>query len=226
MEAWHEPYASQRTRPDPRRVAGAVAAAARVPRRAGARDDDRRGPRDGRPLRRGRGVGARGGLRRRPARLGERQAARPVPLAVLQPAHRRVRRLARERARAVLRLDPRGGRRAGRRRLPVHGEGPGRDGAAGLPARDAPTTRSRLCRLVEEWGFDAVTPVEVSVFPDTTLSRGGVPDSFWTNPGIADAASARPRRPAGGAPSSRPARGGAASGRRSRRCGTATCSRR
>lgn len=43
----------------------------------------------------------------------------------------------------------------------------------------------RLCRLVEEWGFDAVTPVEVSVFPDTTLSRGAVPDSFWTNPGIA-----------------------------------------
>jgi 2,4-dienoyl-CoA reductase-like NADH-dependent reductase (Old Yellow Enzyme family) len=43
----------------------------------------------------------------------------------------------------------------------------------------------RLCHLVEEWGFDAVTPVEVSVFPDTTLSRGAVPDSFWTNPGIA-----------------------------------------
>lgn len=43
----------------------------------------------------------------------------------------------------------------------------------------------RLFRLVEEWGFDAVTPVEVSVLPDTTLSRGGVPDSFWTNPGMA-----------------------------------------
>jgi 2,4-dienoyl-CoA reductase-like NADH-dependent reductase (Old Yellow Enzyme family) len=42
-----------------------------------------------------------------------------------------------------------------------------------------------LCRLVEEWGFDAVTPVEVSVFPDTTLSRGGVPDSLWTNKGMA-----------------------------------------
>jgi 2,4-dienoyl-CoA reductase-like NADH-dependent reductase (Old Yellow Enzyme family) len=25
----------------------------------------------------------------------------------------------------------------------------------------------------------------VSVFPDTTLSRGGTPDSFWTNPGMA-----------------------------------------
>jgi 2,4-dienoyl-CoA reductase-like NADH-dependent reductase (Old Yellow Enzyme family) len=43
----------------------------------------------------------------------------------------------------------------------------------------------QLCTLVEEWGFDAVTPVEVSVFPDTTLSRGGVPDAFWTNPGMA-----------------------------------------
>ena len=42
----------------------------------------------------------------------------------------------------------------------------------------------RVCELVEEWGYDAVTPVEVSVFPDTTLSRGGVPDSFWTNPGM------------------------------------------
>jgi 2,4-dienoyl-CoA reductase-like NADH-dependent reductase (Old Yellow Enzyme family) len=44
----------------------------------------------------------------------------------------------------------------------------------------------RLCGLVEEWGFYAVTPVEVSVFPDTTLSRGGVPDSLWTNKGMAD----------------------------------------
>ena len=34
MEAWHEPYASQRAGPDPRRVAGAVALAAGVPRRA------------------------------------------------------------------------------------------------------------------------------------------------------------------------------------------------
>lgn len=42
----------------------------------------------------------------------------------------------------------------------------------------------RLCRLVEDWGYDAVTPVEVSVLPDTTLSRGGVPDSFWTNAGM------------------------------------------
>ena len=39
--------------------------------------------------------------------------------------------------------------------------------------------------MAEEWGFDAITPVEVSVFPDTTLSRGGVPDSLWTNKGMA-----------------------------------------
>ena len=58
-----------------------------------------------------------------------------------------------------------------------------------VPAEVAPpglprTTRDEaleLCRLVEEWGFDAVTPVTVSVFPDTTLSRGDVPDSFRTN---------------------------------------------
>ena len=43
-----------------------------------------------------------------------------------------------------------------------------------------------MSRLVEEWGFDAITPVNVSVFPDTTLSRGGVPDSFWTNKGMAE----------------------------------------
>ena len=38
-----------------------------------------------------------------------------------------------------------------------------------------------LCRLVEEFGYDSVTPVEVSVFPDTTLSRGGIPTSIWKN---------------------------------------------
>jgi 2,4-dienoyl-CoA reductase-like NADH-dependent reductase (Old Yellow Enzyme family) len=52
-------------------------------------------------------------------------------------------------------------------------------------ARSTVDEALRLCELVEEWGFDAVTPVEVSVFPDTTLSRGGVPDSFWTNKGMA-----------------------------------------
>jgi 2,4-dienoyl-CoA reductase-like NADH-dependent reductase (Old Yellow Enzyme family) len=40
------------------------------------------------------------------------------------------------------------------------------------------------CRLAQEWGFHAVTPVEVSVFPDTTLSRGGVPKSVWQNKSI------------------------------------------
>jgi 2,4-dienoyl-CoA reductase-like NADH-dependent reductase (Old Yellow Enzyme family) len=37
------------------------------------------------------------------------------------------------------------------------------------------------CRLVAEWGFDAVTPVEVSVLPDTTLSRGDIPSGLWRN---------------------------------------------
>ena len=60
MEAWHEPYASRRRGPDPRGVAGAVAAAPGVRRGAGARDDDRRRRRDGGALRRRRGVGARG----------------------------------------------------------------------------------------------------------------------------------------------------------------------
>jgi 2,4-dienoyl-CoA reductase-like NADH-dependent reductase (Old Yellow Enzyme family) len=43
----------------------------------------------------------------------------------------------------------------------------------------------RLARLAEEWGFDSVTPVEVGVFPDTTLSRGGIPRSIWNNKAIA-----------------------------------------
>lgn len=42
----------------------------------------------------------------------------------------------------------------------------------------------RLCELVEDFGYDAVTPVEVSVFPDTTLSRGGVPSSMWAHEGM------------------------------------------
>jgi 2,4-dienoyl-CoA reductase-like NADH-dependent reductase (Old Yellow Enzyme family) len=41
-----------------------------------------------------------------------------------------------------------------------------------------------LCRLCQEWGFDAITPVEVSVLPDTTLSRGGIPTSLWSNPAV------------------------------------------
>ena len=39
----------------------------------------------------------------------------------------------------------------------------------------------RLAELAEAWGFDAVTPVEVGVLPDTTLSRGGIPTSIWRN---------------------------------------------
>jgi len=44
-----------------------------------------------------------------------------------------------------------------------------------------PDEALRLAQLAEEWGFHAITPVEVSVFPDTTLSRGGVPASLWKN---------------------------------------------
>jgi 2,4-dienoyl-CoA reductase-like NADH-dependent reductase (Old Yellow Enzyme family) len=43
-----------------------------------------------------------------------------------------------------------------------------------------------LARWCVEWGFDSVTPVEVSVFPDTTLSRGGVPTSIWRNKAMRD----------------------------------------
>lgn len=42
----------------------------------------------------------------------------------------------------------------------------------------------QLARWCEEWGYDALTPVHVSVFPDTTLSRGGVPRSLWRNPSM------------------------------------------
>jgi 2,4-dienoyl-CoA reductase-like NADH-dependent reductase (Old Yellow Enzyme family) len=56
----------------------------------------------------------------------------------------------------------------------------------------------RLATLFEEWGFDALTPVEVGVFPDTILCRGGVPDGLWTNNGmktrLAKAAPKRSRR--------------------------------
>jgi 2,4-dienoyl-CoA reductase-like NADH-dependent reductase (Old Yellow Enzyme family) len=42
----------------------------------------------------------------------------------------------------------------------------------------------RMCELAEEWGYHAVTPVEVSVFPDTTLSRGDAPTSILREGGI------------------------------------------
>ena len=62
-----------------------------------------------------------------------------------------------------------------------------------VPAEVAPpgfarSTRDEaleLARLVQEWGFDAVTPVTVSVFPDTTLSRGDAPDNLRTNKSMA-----------------------------------------
>lgn len=42
----------------------------------------------------------------------------------------------------------------------------------------------RLAELAQEWGFDAITPVRVSVFPDTGLCRGGIPESLWKNPSM------------------------------------------
>jgi 2,4-dienoyl-CoA reductase-like NADH-dependent reductase (Old Yellow Enzyme family) len=39
----------------------------------------------------------------------------------------------------------------------------------------------RMAELAEEFGYDSVTPVGVSVFPDATLSRGGIPRSLWKN---------------------------------------------
>jgi 2,4-dienoyl-CoA reductase-like NADH-dependent reductase (Old Yellow Enzyme family) len=70
--------------------------------------------------------------------------------------------------------------------------GPDYPCAVKVPAEKAPPLLPRstfdealeLCRMVEDMGFDAVTPVEVSVFPDTTLSRGGVPSSLWQHKGM------------------------------------------
>ena len=96
---------------------------------------------------------------------------------------------------------------------------PAETGAAGSRRTSPPTRRCAARTLVEEWGFDAVTPVEVSVFPDTTLSRGGVPDSFWTNPAMS--ARLREGRAVAGAPPGDQGRrvvGGQRA--RSRRCGT------
>jgi 2,4-dienoyl-CoA reductase-like NADH-dependent reductase (Old Yellow Enzyme family) len=38
-----------------------------------------------------------------------------------------------------------------------------------------------MCRLAQDWGYHAVTPVQLSVLPDTALSRGDVPASLWRN---------------------------------------------
>jgi hypothetical protein len=103
MEAWHEPYATAR--------AGPILASSPVPWLLRPRISrctrpclaHRRGPRTGRPLWRDRGVGSRSGIRRRATRFRERQASRSVLVAVLQPSHRRVRRLPRAAARSCLR---------------------------------------------------------------------------------------------------------------------------
>jgi 2,4-dienoyl-CoA reductase-like NADH-dependent reductase (Old Yellow Enzyme family) len=52
-----------------------------------------------------------------------------------------------------------------------------------------------LARWCEDWGFDSVTPVHVSVFPDATLTRGGIPTSIWRNKGMSERfRKAAPRR--------------------------------
>ena len=94
-------------------------------------------------VRRGRGVDARGRLRRRATRIRQREVARPVPVAVLQPPHRRVRRFAREpRPRAAL-IRAAVAERAGAD-YPVHRQGarprPRRCGSRVRPT----TTRSPL----------------------------------------------------------------------------------
>jgi 2,4-dienoyl-CoA reductase-like NADH-dependent reductase (Old Yellow Enzyme family) len=57
-----------------------------------------------------------------------------------------------------------------------------------------------LARLAAEWGYDAVTPVIVSVLPDATLARGDAPTNLNTNKAMADrllkAAPKRSRRAA------------------------------
>ena len=86
----------------------------------------------------------------------------------------------------------------GRRRLPVPREGPGRARTARIRAHDAAPKRCGCRRSSRSGASTRSRPVEVSVFPDTTLSRGGVPDAFWTNKGMAtrlrDAAPSRRRR--------------------------------
>ena len=55
-----------------------------------------------------------------------------------------------------------------------------------------------LARLVQEWGYDAVTPVIVSVLPDATLARGDAPTNLSENKAMAErlrrAAPTRSRR--------------------------------
>ena len=73
-------------------------------------------------------------------------------------------------------------RRARRRRLHGHREGAGGgEGAARSPATPPGTRASSCAGSSRSFGYDSVTPVEVSVFPDTTLSRGGIPTSIWKN---------------------------------------------
>lgn len=55
----------------------------------------------------------------------------------------------------------------------------------GLPHSNAEEAVA-LARLVQEWGYDAVTPVTVSVLPDTTLARGDAPTNLRTNKAMSE----------------------------------------
>ena len=158
MESWHEPYASQRTRPAAGGVEAPAGPAPDLPAGPAPRDDHRRGAGHGRPLRRDRGVGPRGRLRRLPARVEQRQAPRPVPVAVLEPARRRVRRLARSGGPACC-ASSASGWPSGRART-SRSRSRSRWGRRPRPSRPTPpgTRASSMARLAEDFGYHSVTP--------------------------------------------------------------------
>ena len=189
--------------------------AAGVPRCSDPRHDGGRDPRHGGSVWRRRGLDAGGRLRRRATRVCQREAARPVPVAVLQPTHRRVRRIARE-PRPHPAAHPRSRRRTRGSGLSVHGEGARRNRTDEVPARDP---RRRASSLHARRGMG--------------LRRGhagrgvGVPehDTFprrhagLVEPSHGLAAPRAPRPASAAARSSRPAPDGVRAARTSSPCG-------
>jgi 2,4-dienoyl-CoA reductase-like NADH-dependent reductase (Old Yellow Enzyme family) len=55
----------------------------------------------------------------------------------------------------------------------------------GLPHADRDEALE-VARLAQEWGYDAVTPVIVSVLPDATLARGDAPRNLKENKAMVD----------------------------------------
>ena len=238
MEAWHEPYASQRKGPllAPSPVPWLLEPVFRgVPIHV---MTTRRGARDGPAVRRGRGVGPRGGLRRHPARrrrtpsCSTSSCRRSTTAAPTSSAGRP------SGGRAILRLIREAVAERAGDDYPCTVKIPAETGAAVRAAHVASTRRCGLCGLVEEWGFDAVTPVEVSVFPDTTLEprrRARVDLDEQGDEGRASSKAAPSRRAAGrsdggrrGRRQAQPVRAGVeprrCSGRRSGGC-RSRCSR-